>query len=223
MTDRKDKDRPVAGEVSGDVTGTVTGTVTPEDDAASSGRRASSTSPGYEDGFNREGTEAQQAGQRARPDGSAYEDGYDDSDAARDEQARAEAENSGEPVPVDEHGLPLTQEERDELARPVAAVPAGVSLDDIEPADGFRLPRDQNEAEQARQLAQRDAEDASRPEVAQRLADDAKARAEAAQEEADTLQSRADEAKDRYDGPGRPALDEGWRYVKPEPDVHDPA
>lgn len=219
MPDRKDKDRPVAGEVSGEVTGTVTGTVAPEDDAASAGRRASSVSPGYEDGFNREGTEAQQAGERVHPDDGARRDELDRADAA----AADDSDIDDEDVPVDEHGMPLTQAERDELAKPVAAVPAGVNLDDIEPADGFRLPRDQNEAEQARQLAQRDAEDASRPEVAQRLADDAKARAEAAQEEADTLQARADEAKDGYDGPDRPPLDEGWRYVKPEPDVHDPA
>jgi hypothetical protein len=115
----------------------------------------------------------------------------------------------------------MTPEER-ELAKPVAAVPASVNLDDIEPADGFRLPRDQPEAETARQQGEEEARDASRPDVAQRLADEAQGYADQAAEAARLAQERADMIKDAYKGPDRPPLDEGWRYKKPEPDVHDP-
>jgi hypothetical protein len=124
---------------------------------------------------------------------------------------------------TDENGLPLTKEEERELAKPVAAVPASVSLEEVEPVDGFRLSRDQPEAETARQLAEAEAQDASRPEVAQRLADEAKAKADEAAGEAERAQARADQAKADYEGPDRPPLHEGWRYRKPEPDVHDPA
>jgi hypothetical protein len=124
-----------------------------------------------------------------------------------------------EAEPEDEREL--TEEER-ELAKPVAAVPASVNLDEVEPVDGFRLPRDQPEAEQARRLAEIEAADASRPEVAQRLADEAKADAESAVEEAERAQTRANEAKASYNGPDRPPLHEGWRFRKPEPDPHEP-
>jgi hypothetical protein len=114
-----------------------------------------------------------------------------------------------------------TEEER-ELAKPVAAVPAGVLLDEIEPVDGFRLPRDQPEAEEARQLADAEARDESRPEVAQQKADDAKTRAEEAVAEAERAQQEADRVKADYDGPDRPPLREGWRYLRPGPDPHEP-
>jgi hypothetical protein len=131
---------------------------------------------------------------------------------------RAEPEDG----PTDENGLPLTEEEKDELAMPVAAVPASVNLDEVEAVDGFRLPRDQPEAEQARRLAEAEADDASRPEVAQRLADEAKARADEAAGEAERAQARADQVREDYEGPDRLPLNEGWRYVKPEPDPHEP-
>jgi hypothetical protein len=120
-----------------------------------------------------------------------------------------------------EDGRELTGEEA-ELAKPVAAVPASVNLDDIEPADGFRLPRDQPEAEDARLMAEREAQDARRPEVAQGLADKAQEHADKAAEHARLAQEYADKVKDAYQGADRPPLHEGWRYKKPEPDVHDP-
>lgn len=131
-------------------------------------------------------------------------------------------EPDGEPEEYDEAGLPLTGEEREERRKPVAAVPASVSLDEIEPVEGFRLPADQPEAEAARQLAEEEARDASRPEVAQQLADEARARAEEAVDEAERAQARADKAKDDYEGADRPPLHEGWRYRQPEPGPHDP-
>jgi hypothetical protein len=132
------------------------------------------------------------------------------------------AEREPEEDLTDENGLPLTEDEKREQAKPVAAVPASVNMDEIEAVDGFRLPRDQPEAETARQLAETEAQDASRPEVAQRLADEAKTRADEAVQEAEQAQDRADQAKADYDGPDRPPLHEGWRYVKPEPDPHEP-
>jgi hypothetical protein len=135
-------------------------------------------------------------------------------------------EASDEAVPeedLDENGVPLTEEEKRERDTPVAAVPAGVDLSAVEAVDGFRLPRDQPEAEDARRQAEAEYQDASRPHVAQRLADDAKIRAQEAADEAEAAQGRADEVKSSYEGPDRPPLTEGWRYVKQEPDVHDPA
>lgn len=110
----------------------------------------------------------------------------------------------------------------DERELPVAAVPPGVPIEDVEPADGFRLPEDQNEAAMAREQAEREARDASRPEVAQRLADEAQEHADKAAEHAQEARTRAEQIRDSWTGPDRPPLDEGWRYRKPEPDPHDP-
>jgi len=122
---------------------------------------------------------------------------------------------------TDQRDRELTDEER-ELAKPVAAVPASVNLDEVEPADGFRLPRSQPEAEDARLLADEEARDASRPEVAARLAEEAQGHADKAAGHAQAAKDLANQIGSAYEGPDRPPLGEGWRYRKPEPDVHDP-
>jgi hypothetical protein len=190
----------VTGRVTGEVTGEVTGTVSPGED------------DGPVPGFS------------ALRDEDPQREGTSRDPFSPDDPRRAGPGDPGEDEDLhDENGLPLTEEEKAERRKPVAAVPASVSMDEIEAVEGFRLPRDQPEAEQARRLAEQEAEDASRPEVAQQLADEARGRAEQAAEEAEAAQRRADEVKAAYDGPDRPPLHLGWRYRKPEPDVHDPA
>lgn len=206
------------------------GTAPQQEDRAAAGR--TEPAPGFsarrEDDPLREGTPRSPfspADPRAAGEGRYGEDArlaeLDRADAAAADDSDAEDGEHDGPL-YDENGLPLTEEERAERRKPVAAVPPSVALEDIEPVEGFRLPRDQPEAELARQQAEREAEDASRPEVAQRIADEAKDRADAAAEEARSAQERADQAKADYDGPDRPPLHEGWRYKRPEPGPHDP-
>jgi len=145
-------------------------------------------------------------------------------DVARDPENQTQVKGGGAYGGVrTEHRdeRPVTEEER-RRAMPVAAVPASVNLDDVEPVDGFRLPETQPEAEDARLAAERERQDLTRPEVARQLADEALAHAEKARGHAELARERADQIAEAYDGPDRPMLDEGWRYKKPEPDVHDP-
>jgi hypothetical protein len=194
---RDEDDRKVTGRVTGEVTGEVTGRIEPGEAVVHPA----------------DGTWSPEASNEAAP-GSAGPEQV--TQLPGGEYAVPEED-------LDENGVPLTEEEKRERDTPVAAVPAGVDLSAVEAVDGFRLPRDQPEAEDARRQAEAEDQDASRPHVAQRLADEAKTAAEAAADEAEKAQARADEVKADYEGPERPPLSEGWRYRTPEPDVHDPA
>lgn len=185
--------REVTGEVTGEVSGEVTGTITGEKPAYTTETDGYEPAPGV------------------------------DSRLANSPERAPDGEPGAPEDDLDENGLPLTGQEMRERDLPVAAVPAGVDIGTIEAVEGFRLPEDQTEAEMARQRAEAESRDASRPEVAQQLADDAKARVQEAADEADKAQARADEVKENYEGPDRPPLHEGWRYLAPEPDPHDPA